>query len=283
MNTLLDAFISPISSLIENKFTLFIVVFIFSIASLFFIKYKAKSGFSLSDRFWVFWTGHKCENNSDLLSEIIEIEKFNYHYNTYAISKKQTTQLASWIRRYELDFKLIAKLKRNLIIDTLKIKKIHKIFPFGIFFSLFIPLFAFFGAFVIAIKPAGLIKIDNTGWFWFNENEAIEYSFLGRQENSWVIKKEQCTKKNEIKANLDDKTIETICDSFNSQRVSNFIKSLIKKQRWFFGVSSGILLFIAGFLFRETISLLITYDARKMIYLKIKKHRKNKESQRHKP
>ncbi|KAB8305223.1 hypothetical protein EH228_19275 [Erwinia endophytica] len=282
MNTLLDAFISPISALIENKFILFLIVGLFAISSLFFIKYKAKSGFSLSDRFWVFWTGHKCERSGDLLSEIIEIEKFNYHYNTYAISKKQTAQLESWVRKYELDFKLIAKLKRNLKIDTLKIKKVNKAIPPSIFMFLFVPFFAFLGAFVIAIKPAGLIKIDGTGWFWFNANEAMEYSFLGRSENSWIIKKEQCTKKNEIKVNLDNITIDTICDSFNSQRVSYFIKSLIKKQRWFFGISSGVLLFIAGFLFRETISLLITYDAREMIYLKIKKYRSNRESKRHK-
>lgn len=276
MNTQFETFISPLLSIIDNKFILFPSIFIFVITSLYYIKRKAKSGFSIVNKFWAFWLGYKKENKHDFINEIIEVEKFNYHYNTDAVSLKQKKKFEDWIKKYELNFRIIAKLKRNLIIDTLKIKKINKAVPTLTFLSIFIPLFIFFAALVVAIKPAGLININNTGWFWFNKKEAIEYNFLGSRESSWVITPQECEKKTDIVIKLPPKTIDIICESFNSKRSLEYIDTLVEKQRWAFGIFSVISLFFVTFLFAQTISLLITYDARNMVYLKMKKYRSNR-------
>jgi len=273
VNTQFDTFISPLLSIMDNKFILFPFIFTMMISSLYYIKRKAKSGFSIVNRFWAFWLGYKKESKHDFINDIIEIEKFNYHYNTDAVSIKQKKKFEDWIKKYELNFRIIAKLKRNLIIDTLKIKKINKAVPILTFLSLFIPLFLFFAALVVAIKPAGLININDTGWFWFNEKEAIEYNFLGGRESFWVITPQECEKKTDIVIKLPPQTIDIICESFNSKRSLEYIDSLIEKQRWAFGIFSVIFLFFVISLFMQTISLLITYDARKMVFLKIKKHR----------
>ncbi|MFV9068129.1 DUF6216 family protein [Serratia fonticola] len=276
MNTQFDTFISPLLSIIDNKFILFPFIFIMMISSLYYIKRKAKSGFSIVNRFWAFWLGYKKESKHDFINEIIEIEKFNYHYNTDAVSIKQKKKFEDWIKKYELNFRIIAKLKRNLIIDTLKIKKIKKVIPTLTFLSLFLPLFLFFAALVVAIKPAGLINISNTGWFWFNKKEAIEYNVLGGRGNSWVITPQECEKKTDIVIKLPPQTIDIICESFNSQRSLEYIDTLVAKQRWAFGIFSVIFLFFVISLFTQTIYLLITYDARKMVFLKIKKHRSDR-------
>ncbi|HHQ6578270.1 TPA: DUF6216 family protein [Serratia fonticola] len=135
MNTQFDTFISPLLSVIDNKFILFPSIFIFMILSLYYIKRKAKSGFSIVNKFWAFWLGYKKENKHDFINEIIEVEKFNYHYNTDAVSLKQKKKFEDWIKKYELNFRIIAKLKRNLIIDTLKIKKVNKAVPTLTFWS----------------------------------------------------------------------------------------------------------------------------------------------------
>ena len=276
MNTQIDTIISPLLSIIDNKFILFPFIFAMMISSLYYIKRKAKSGFSIVNRFWAFWLGYKKERKHDFINDIIEIEKFNYHYNADAVSIKQKKNFEDWIRKYELNFRIIAKLKRNFIIETLKIKKINKVVPTLTFLSIFIPLFLFFAALIVAIKPSGLININNTGWFWFNKEEAIEYSFLGGRESSWVITPQECEKKTDVAIKLSPQTINIICESFNSKRSLEYIDALVEKQRWVFGMLSIIFLFFVTFLFMQTISLLITYDARKMIFLKIKKYRSDR-------
>ncbi|WP_034949036.1 DUF6216 family protein [Erwinia oleae] len=179
MNTSFDTFISPLLSLIDNKLLLFIVVFIITVASLYYIKHKAKSGFSISDRFWIFWTGHKRKEGSDLIDDIIEIEKFNYHYNTNAVSKREKVQFENWVRKYELDFKLLSKLKGYFSIDILKVKKVKTRWSLAAFLLIFVPFFLLWGSLMVALKPAGLIKMKETSWFWLNKNEAAEYNYFG--------------------------------------------------------------------------------------------------------
>ncbi|EMC8781282.1 DUF6216 family protein [Providencia rettgeri] len=106
MNTMLDALISPLLSILENKFLIFILISLVIIGSILFIK-KVKSGSSISDRFFRFWTGHNIESNNDLLSDIKEVEKFNYDYNMNAISKRKKYNFESWVKKYELGFKII--------------------------------------------------------------------------------------------------------------------------------------------------------------------------------
>lgn len=179
------------------------------------------------------------------------------------------------VKKYELDFKVISKLKFCFSIKYLKIKKIHILIPFSIFFLLIIIVFVFSTSTIIAVKPAGLVKLDDTGWFWFNSHEAVEYNFFKNDINDWHITKEQCDK-GEFSVSFSKGVIDSICDAFSDKVFIDYIDNLIKKQRWFFGFISAFLSLVSLYLFSKIITILISYDARKMIYLKINKYRKNR-------
>lgn len=236
MSTMLDALISPLLSILENKLLLFILISLVIIGSIRFIKNKAKSGFSISDRFFRFWTGHNIESNNDLLSDIKEVEKFNYCYNVNTISKRQKYNFESWVRKYELDFKVISKLKFCFSIEYLKVKKIHVLIPLSIFFLLIIIAFIFSTSTTIAVKPAGLIKFDDTGWFWFNSHEAVEYNFIKNDAKDWHITTEQCDK-GEFPVRLSKDSVGLICDTFNDKVSIDYINNLIKNKDGFLVLS----------------------------------------------
>lgn len=60
-----------------------------------------------------------------MLSDIKEVEKLNYDYNMNAISKRQKYNFESWVKKYELGFKIISKLKFCFSIEYLKMKSIY--------------------------------------------------------------------------------------------------------------------------------------------------------------
>ncbi len=120
-----------------------------------------------------------------------------------------------------------------------------------------------------------MIKFDDTGWFWFNSHEAVEYNFIKNDVNDWRITKEQCDK-GEFSVRFSKDSVGLICDAFNDKVSIDYINNLIKKQRWFFGFISAFLSLVCLYLFSKIITILISYDARKMIYLKINKYRKNR-------
>ncbi|WP_336297826.1 MULTISPECIES: DUF6216 family protein [unclassified Providencia] len=153
-------------------------------------------------------------------------------------------------------------------------KKIHILIPFSIFFLLIIIAF-FSTSTTIAVKPAGLIKFDDTGWFWFNSHEAVEYNFIKNDAKDWHITKEQCDK-DEFSVRFSKKSVDLVFDTFNDKASIDYINNLIKKQRWFFGFISAFLSLVLFYLFSKIITILISYDARKMIYLKMNKYRKNR-------
>ncbi|WP_353428180.1 MULTISPECIES: DUF6216 family protein [Enterobacter] len=93
---------------------------------LYYVKHKAQSGFSIANRIFVLFIRNKERNRKELIDEIIDIEHFNFHYNTRATSLRQTTAFETWIRKYELDFRIISKLKHMLDIESLKITKVRK-------------------------------------------------------------------------------------------------------------------------------------------------------------
>lgn len=188
-----------------------------------------------------------------------------------AISKRQKYKFESWVKIYELDFKVISKLRFCFSIEYLKVKKIHILIPFSIFFLLIIIAF-FSTSTTIAVKPAGLIKFDDTGWFWFNSHEAVEYNFIKNDAKDWHITKEQCDK-DEFSVRFSKKSVDLVFDTFNDKASIDYINNLIKKQRWFFGFISAFLSLVLFYLFSKIITILISYDARKMIYLKMNKYR----------
>ncbi|MEB6381101.1 DUF6216 family protein [Leclercia adecarboxylata] len=275
MDTSFNTLLSYLTELIDNKYVFSAIVFSTVLALIFYIKWKAKSGFSISNKLFIFLIGYSKKNNNDLIDEIIDIEKFNFHYNTNAISKRQISRFELWIRTYELDFRLISKLKNHLNIETLKIKKVNNIYFILVFLSIFVPFFALFPAIDVALKPAFLIKIENTGWFWINKNQATEY-MLTNKKKPWVINKTTCTEnnsatppKNIIKL-IDEKSFNLICKSFSSKEDQIFIERKIKEQQLFFYIVSIALAFLAFILFKHLMKLISAYESRKMVLLKIK-------------
>lgn len=281
MNASFNTLISYLSEFIDNKYIFTAAIVTVVVGSFFYIRGKAKSGFSISNKIFIFLIGYKKSKKNDLIDDIIDIEKFNFHYNTNAVSIRQINKFESWIREYELDFRLISKLKNHLNIENLKIRKINKHYFYGIFISIFIPLFTTLPAIDIALTPALLIKMENTGWFWINEHQATEYNFSNKK-TPWIINTTTCNKNGVITSqkdinvnfrNIDEKTFKLICNSFTSEKDQQYISQSIKKQQSFFYIISVLLIILTFVLFKHLMSLTVTYEARKMLLLKIKAYR----------
>lgn len=285
MNTLFDIFTSYTSRLIDNELIYSLALIFIILGAFYYIRWKAKSGFSITNKLFIFLIGYRKKNKNDLIDDIIDIEKFNFHYNTNAISKRQIARFEEWVRKYELDFRLISKLKRHFDIDTLRVKKIKNRYFFSFFICIFIVLFTTLQTFTIAIKPALLVKMDTTGWFWINNDYAIEFSFFEKTEKSWVINKKMCSSEdddlnkktfNKKILSFDKKELKAICKAFIDKDDIEYINKSIKEQQHFFYSVSVILIISALVCFKYLISLTNTYDSRIMIYRKIRKFRGNK-------
>lgn len=285
MNTLFDIFTSYTSRLINNELIYSIALIFIIFGAFYYIRWKAKSGFSISNKLFIFLIGYRKKNKNDLIDDIIDIEKFNFHYNTNATSKRQIARFEEWVRKYELDFRLISKLKRHFDINTLRVRKINKIYLTGVFICIFIALFTTLQTFTIAIKPALLVKMNTTGWFWINNDNAIEFSFFDKAEKPWVINAKICSHEednlnktvfNNKTLSFDKKEIKAICKAFIDENDIKYINESIKEQQIFFYLVSTILIISALLCFKYLMSLTNTYDSRTMIYFKIKKFRKNK-------
>ncbi|MBM3072244.1 DUF6216 family protein [Lelliottia sp. RWM.1] len=282
MDASFNTLFSYLSELIDNKYVFAIIVISSVVGFSFYIKRKAKSGFSISNKLFIFLIGYRKKNNNDLIDEIIDIEKFNFHYNTNAISKRQINRFELWIRTYELDFRLISKLKGLLNIESLKIKKVNNLYFTLVFVSIFVPFFTLFPAINVALTPAFLIKLENTGWFWINKNQATEYVFTDKKK-PWVINTTTCTAnnsttptKNIIKL-IDEKTFNLICKSFSNKEDQRYIERKIKEQQLFFYIVSIALILLVFILSKYLMTLFSAYEARKMILLKIKNFRSKRK------
>ncbi|HHK4131178.1 TPA: DUF6216 family protein [Enterobacter roggenkampii] len=280
MNTSFNTLLSYLSGFIDNKYVFSLIITLSVVAFFFYIKRKAKSGFSISNKIFIFLIGYNKKSNTELIDDIIDIEKFNFHYNTNAVSKRQISNFESWIRTYELDFRLISKLKGLLNIENLKIKKISKIYSSLVFISIFVLFFTLLPAVDIALTPAFLIKLENTGWFWINKHQATEYVFSNKRK-PWVINTTTCAEnksntpsKNTIKL-IDKKTFNLICKSFSDKEDQRYIERKIKEQQLFFYITSIALTLLILSLFKHLMTLFSAYEARKMVLLKIK-HARNK-------
>lgn len=282
MDASFNTLFSYLSELIDNKYVFAIIVISSVVGFSFYIKRKAKSGFSISNKLFIFLIGYRKKNNNDLIDEIIDIEKFNFHYNTNAVSKRQINRFELWIRTYELDFRLISKLKGLLNIESLKIKKVNNLYFTLVFVSIFVPFFTLFPAINVALTPAFLIKLENTGWFWINKNQATEYVFTDKKK-PWVINTTTCTAnnsttptKNIIKL-IDEKTFNLICKSFSNKEDQRYIERKIKEQQLFFYIVSIALILLVFILSKYLMTLFSAYEARKMILLKIKNFRSKRK------
>ncbi|EBS2696226.1 hypothetical protein DRY71_26560 [Salmonella enterica subsp. enterica serovar Newport] len=269
MDSLFNYLLNYMNNILSNSVLLSIIAILISYT---FIKYKSGSSFSIAYKFLIIFLGNT-KNKDDLINEIVDIEKFNFQFNTRAISIKQKESFELWIRKYELDFRLISKLKRNFNIDYLKIKKIKIYKPILLFISLLVIFILLFEAIIIASKDAGLVSINKSEWFWLSEKEATEYNFLYINKKDWVITPESCKKTDRIMTSLSKEAINNICLFFNSPKSKSYIENLIKEQRISFIILSIILLLGIYYLYNILKSLSAAYESRIMVYNKIKKYR----------
>ncbi|MCH9270063.1 DUF6216 family protein [Pantoea ananatis] len=270
-----SVFFQLYESVDEKNFYIF-AFFSFVILCFLYVRRKSKSGFSIANRVLIFLFGRNRKNQSDLIDEIIEVEKFNFYFNSYAVSKRQKDNFESWVKKYELDFRIISKMKRNLDIDTLKIKKINKFFCCSLYLILFFILFLFIQTSFIATKSYFLVNVNKTGWFWMGEHEAMEFSYFDLKDNPWIIDEKLCMNKKGIRVDFSKDTVNVICNSFGKKEDIDYIKRQVSHQKNFFWMLAGIDILFFIFLFKYAISTTLTYDARIMIYNKIKKYRRSR-------
>lgn len=269
MDSLFNYFLNYMNSIFNNSVFLSIIAILISCAL---IKYKSGSSFSIAYKFLIIFLGNT-KNKDDLINEIVDIEKFNFQFNTRAISIKQKELFELWIRKYELDFRLISKLKRNFNIENLKIKKVKIYTPILLFISLLVIFILLFETIIIASKDAGLVSINKSEWFWLSDKEATEYNFWHINKNSWIITPDSCKKGDGIITSLSKEDINNICIFFNNPKSKSYIENLVKEQQISFIIFSIILLLITYYLYNILTSLWATYESRLMVYNKIKKYR----------
>lgn len=137
-------------------------------------------------------------------------------------------------RTYELDFRLISKLKKHFGIEKIKVKKINKLYFCIIFVSTFIPLFMIPQTLIMAFTPSLLVNTKPTGWFWINNNDATEFSFLNTNKNPRVSNQEMCKNGDMITEPTDKNSVKTICNSFTNKEDIEYINENIKSQLQFF-------------------------------------------------
>jgi hypothetical protein len=278
MNNLFSVADSLLLDIFDNKWGGFLLLFLASY--LFYFKCKARSGFSVANRILVLCMGSRKKNRS-FFDDVMEIERFNFLYNTNALSISQIEKFESWIKKYELDFRVIPKLRKCFDIEKLKIKKFKSLtcVTLSVFSALL--FLAVLGLSVVAIKPSALIKItnedSNIGWFWLNRHEAMEYNFWAHQENAWVITPKTCEIMEKPFREFNEKAYDMICESFKNKSSEKYISTVVKQQRWGFGFFSIFFLLITIAVLRDVLSLLMAVDARMMLLRKIKKWRKQRD------
>ena len=273
--TLSSVFIQLYESVDEKNFYI-AVFFAFILLCFLYVRQKSKSGFSIANRVLLFLFGKHRGDKGGLIDEIIEVEKFNFYFNTNAVSKRQKDNFEKWVKKYELDFRILSKLKRNLDIDILKVKKINKIFCLSLFLFLFIILLLFIQSLTIATRSYFLVNVNKTGWFWMGPHNATEFSYLDLKNNPWVIDEKLCEKKSDIKIDFSKDTVDVICSSFGKKKDVDYIREEVSQQKKVFWIFSGIDVLLFLIFFKYTISMTLTYDARAMIYYKINKYRKKR-------
>lgn len=185
-----------------------------------------------------------------------------------------------WVRVHELDFEMLSKLKRYFNIEKLKIKKVH--FGIAIFFLLLalLPLGPMLGAATVAIKPAGLVKINDEGWFWLNSKEAVEYGFLGPPKDAWLLSPGRCKAGDSSPSKLSVDTISEICKAFADDKIIKRMDELVRSQRVAFGFLTAFFLAAILFFAKELMVILNSYDSRMMLLRQFRLHRRKRTSGR---
>ncbi|MDF5911358.1 DUF6216 family protein [Morganella morganii] len=82
----------------------FILCLSITIGLFYYIRKKSKSGFSVVRRIWRVCIGFNYKDKNDFINDILEIEEFNYYYNTSAVSKRQKKEISTLGQKVRIGF-----------------------------------------------------------------------------------------------------------------------------------------------------------------------------------
>ena len=276
-----ETFISFLWDTIDNKIIFLLIILFLMLSFFYYVKHKAQSGFSIANRIFMFFIRNKESKEIELIDEIIDIERFNFYYNTRAISLRQTIAFEKWIRKYELDFRIISKLKSRLDIDNLKISKVNKYILIAFIVSSLLACVLCLQTFIISNTNSLLIKFDGSDWFWVNKNEARLFSILEYKNAPWVLTDKSC-KANTTNTSLSPEHIAIICNFLDNHKGLPLLNAQIKEQKLFFFILTVFLSIFSVLLIRTWTHMTYAMDARSMVYRKIKKLRQQRWAKRKK-
>ncbi|QNS14637.1 DUF6216 family protein [Mannheimia bovis] len=238
--------------------------------------YRAKSSFSLIHRLLILLIGNdkNYKKDNELINDIMEIERFNFYYKTNAICLRQKQEFESWVRKYELDYKLLSKLKNNFDIQELKVINVpskNKFITLLIVYLLTLSLSLITMPFMINNTTGESLLIQlksNQQYYWLKDDYVRKFNW--KEIFSLSHSSEKYTHCQFIEENHSSDDINTICKIILDKKNNEYIKSSINTQQNLFIM---IIVIIAVILFQwlsYIYSLGNRLDADRMIKKKIK-------------
>ncbi|MDG4953647.1 DUF6216 family protein [Actinobacillus equuli] len=244
-------------------------------------KCRAKSAFSIIHRLLIFIIGKDKTNNEkgSLINDIIEIEKFNFYYKTNATSLKHKQEFEKWIRKYELDYRLLSKLKGEFDIETLSVRNVPSkrkllstIAGFIIAFICFLALLPIL--INLSIGNYALLEFTDSGeTYWISHDKVRKFSYSdifytpSNQENE--ITAYHC-EEGKIRIKIPQNNLETICSLFTNKEEQDFLEKKLREQHIFFRYLMFILTMALYIFINYLFNLANARDAYNMIKRKVK-------------
>ncbi|QPB42545.1 DUF6216 family protein [Rodentibacter haemolyticus] len=270
------SFYQKYSDTIYYIFILIIILFI-----IFYYKYRAKSAFSIIHRLLIFIIGKDKSNNdkNSLINDIMEIEKFNFYYKTNAVSLRQIQKFEKWVRKYELDYRLLSKLKGEFDIEELNVRNVpskKKLLSIIIVFS--ITFLCFLSCLPILINlsigNSALLEFKDSGeTYWVSNYEARKFSysdiFYTSKNHNNEITHRYC-EENKKEINISENNLEVICSMFVNKEDKEFLDKILKDQHIFFRYFIFILTIALYIFINYMFRLANILDAYNMIKRKVK-------------
>lgn len=245
-------------------------------------KSRAKSAFSIIHRLLIFITGKDKNNNKNsLINDIIEIEEFNFYYKTNAISLRHKQEFEKWVRKYELDYRLLSKLQGAFDIETLSVRNVPSkeklLSTIIVFIIVFICFLAILPILInLSIGNYALLEFKSSSkTYWVSHDKVREFSYSeifytpGNKKDEITVY--NCKEgKIEITSPIPKDDLKTICNLFISKEDQNFLASLLREQHIFFRYFISILIMVLYIFINYLFNLANTRDAYNMIKRKVK-------------
>ena len=274
-------FISQYTAVINHLLSLVILIVLLPA-----IYRKSGSAYSLIERIWFFLLGgrkYSDEKSNAFYDNIRDMEKFNAVFNINAKTPNEYKKIRNWVIKYDLEIKQISKIKNNLTIETLKIKKQKPL----IISAIFISIFSFFAltvySSVIANSDSALLQVKSDGTFLNINTHGTSKYFRFFHDGNWELTPNACLKiittPEKVKkaaeiTKLDPKVINVICKMY-AEKDFNYMNQAIEEQKIFWKFSV-LFLIITLITIKELFKAMYTWDARIMLLHKYKLYRKSR-------